>query len=52
MLYRYQGQIAVTGTFKGVAGECAACGWAVLQLDAGGGDMPRYIDCGTVLVYN
>ena len=39
-LYKYQGRIAVVGSFRGVAGNFAACGWAVVQLEADGGDIP------------
>ena len=51
MPYRYQGKIAVFGPSRGVAGEYADCGWAMVQLDADGVDTPLCVMCGTVLVH-
>ena len=41
-VYKCHGQIAVDGSLRVAAGEHAACGWAVVQLDVDGGDTLGY----------
>ena len=40
MPYKYQGKITVDGLLRGVTDWGAACGSAVVHLDADGGDIP------------
>ena len=47
---QYRRKIAVDGSSRDVAGKKAACGWAVVQLDIDGSDIPWYGMYGTILV--
>ena len=45
MPYRYQGRIAENGSSRGVEGTFAGRGWAVVQLDIDGGNIPWHGLC-------